>query len=94
MNRQTLINTLLIIAGIVLAFALFAAGVYWRSRTGSRGGQADPPTSAARESRLLANAAGVGPPRPRCPLRQAWYKHLKRIEHSASSSYPLERLEN
>jgi len=34
-KRQTLINGLLIIAGIVLAVALFAAGVLWHSRTGS-----------------------------------------------------------
>ena len=32
MSRQTLVNALLIIAGIVLAFALFAAGVIWHSR--------------------------------------------------------------
>ena len=48
MNRQTLVNTLLILAGIVLALALFAAGVYWRSRTGSRGGQAEPHVTRAR----------------------------------------------
>jgi hypothetical protein len=35
MSRQTLVNALLIIAGIVLAFALFAAGVLWHSRGGS-----------------------------------------------------------
>ena len=30
MNRDTVINVLLIIAGIVLAIALFGAGVLWR----------------------------------------------------------------
>jgi preprotein translocase subunit SecE len=35
MRRQTLVNALLIIAGMVLAFALFAAGVLWHSRAGS-----------------------------------------------------------
>ena len=32
MKRDTVINVLLIIAGIVLAIALFGAGVLWRSR--------------------------------------------------------------
>jgi len=31
MKRDTVINVLLIIAGIVLAFALFGAGVLWKS---------------------------------------------------------------
>jgi hypothetical protein len=35
MTRQMLVNALLIIAGIVLACALFAAGVLWHSRAGS-----------------------------------------------------------
>jgi hypothetical protein len=35
MSRQTLVTALLIIAGIVLAIALFAAGVLWHSRAGS-----------------------------------------------------------
>ena len=33
MKRDTLINVLLIIAGIVLAFVLFEAGVLWKSKT-------------------------------------------------------------
>lgn len=33
MNRNLVINVLLILAGIVLAFALFGAGVLWKSRT-------------------------------------------------------------
>jgi hypothetical protein len=32
MNRDLIINTLLILAGILLAFALFGAGVFWKSR--------------------------------------------------------------
>jgi hypothetical protein len=32
MKRETVINVLLIIAGIVLAIALFSAGVLWKSR--------------------------------------------------------------
>jgi heme/copper-type cytochrome/quinol oxidase subunit 2 len=32
MKRDTVINVLLIIAGIVLAIALFGAGVLWKSR--------------------------------------------------------------
>ena len=36
MKRDTLINVLLIIAGIVLAFALFGAGVLWNSRKASK----------------------------------------------------------
>lgn len=31
MNRDLIINILLILAGIVLAFALFGAGVLWKS---------------------------------------------------------------
>jgi len=33
MTRDTVINVLLIIAGVVLAIALFGAGVVWKSRT-------------------------------------------------------------
>jgi len=33
MNRNLLINILLIAAGIVLAIALFTAGILWKSRT-------------------------------------------------------------
>jgi hypothetical protein len=33
MNRDTLITVLLVIAGIVLAFVLFGAGVRWKSKT-------------------------------------------------------------
>jgi hypothetical protein len=33
-NRDTLITTLLVVAGIVLALALFGAGVLWRSKPG------------------------------------------------------------
>lgn len=33
MNRDLVINVLLIIAGIVLAIALFGAGAMWRGRT-------------------------------------------------------------
>ena len=47
MNRQKLVYALMIIAGIVLALALFAAGALWRSRAGSRRGP------------LLKNAEGV-----------------------------------
>lgn len=36
MNRDLVINVLLIIAGIVLAIALFGAGVMWKSRTAPR----------------------------------------------------------
>ena len=36
MNRDLVINVLLIIAGIVLAIALFSAGVLWKSRTATR----------------------------------------------------------
>jgi hypothetical protein len=32
MNRDTLITVLLVIAGIVLAFVLFGAGVRWKSK--------------------------------------------------------------
>jgi FtsZ-interacting cell division protein ZipA len=32
MKRDTVINVLLIIVGIVLAIALFSAGVLWKSR--------------------------------------------------------------
>lgn len=35
-RRDLVINVLLIIAGIVLAFALFAAGAMWRSRMSAR----------------------------------------------------------
>lgn len=34
MKRDTVINVLLIIAGIVLAIALFGAGVLWKSGAG------------------------------------------------------------
>lgn len=33
MHRDTLITVLLVIAGIVLAFVLFGAGIWWKSRT-------------------------------------------------------------
>lgn len=33
MKRDTVINVLLIIAGIVLAFALFGAGAFWRGKS-------------------------------------------------------------
>jgi hypothetical protein len=33
MNRDTLITVLLVIAGIVLSFVLFGAGVWWKSKT-------------------------------------------------------------
>ena len=36
MKRQTLVNVLLIIVGILLAFTLFAAGVLWYSRAESK----------------------------------------------------------
>jgi hypothetical protein len=32
-NRDTLITALLVVAGIVLALALFGAGVLWRSKS-------------------------------------------------------------
>jgi len=32
MTRDTVINVLLIIAGIVLAIALFGAGVFWKGK--------------------------------------------------------------
>lgn len=35
MSRKTLVNALLVILGVVLAIALFAAGVLWHSRSGS-----------------------------------------------------------
>jgi len=46
MKRDTVINVLLIIVGIVLAIALFGAGVLWKSR-------------AARSSRSLSSAHSV-----------------------------------
>ncbi len=36
MNRDLVINILLIIAGIVLAIVLFGAGAVWRGRTSAR----------------------------------------------------------
>ncbi len=33
MNRDTLITALLVVAGIVLALALFGAGVLWKSKS-------------------------------------------------------------
>jgi hypothetical protein len=36
MKRQTLVNVLLIIVGILLAFTLFAAGVLWYRRAESK----------------------------------------------------------
>lgn len=36
MKRDTVINVLLIIAGIALAIALFGAGVMWRTTTAPR----------------------------------------------------------
>ena len=36
MNRDLMINILLILAGIVLAFALFGAGVLWKSQSTTR----------------------------------------------------------
>ena len=33
MKRDTLITVLLVMAGIVLAFVLFGAGVWWKSKT-------------------------------------------------------------
>jgi len=36
MGRNTVINVLLIIVGIVLAIALFGAGVLWKSRTATK----------------------------------------------------------
>lgn len=36
MNRDLIINILLILAGIVLAFALFGAGVLWKSKSTTR----------------------------------------------------------
>ena len=33
MKRDTVINVLLIIAGIVLAFALFSAGAFWKGKS-------------------------------------------------------------
>jgi hypothetical protein len=38
MKRDTLIILLLVIAGIVLAFVLFGAGVWWKSKTVRRAG--------------------------------------------------------
>jgi hypothetical protein len=35
MKRDTLMTILLVIAGIILAFALFGAGVFWKGRIGS-----------------------------------------------------------
>jgi hypothetical protein len=36
MKRDTIVNVLLIIAGIVLAIALFGAGVVWRNKTATK----------------------------------------------------------
>jgi len=36
MNRDVVINILLILAGIVLAIALFGAGVAWKSRAATK----------------------------------------------------------
>ena len=47
MNRKLLINVLLILAGIVLAIALFGAGVLWES-------------GAEKVPRLLSSATFVG----------------------------------
>ncbi len=45
-NREMLIAVLLVIAGIVLAFALFGAGVLWRSRASPKHlSAASPPLS-------------------------------------------------
>jgi len=41
MNRDTLITVLLVIAGMVLAFVLFGAGVRWKSKR-----SADRPTAS------------------------------------------------
>jgi hypothetical protein len=35
-KRDTVINVLLILAGIVLAFALFGAGAFWKGRATPR----------------------------------------------------------
>jgi hypothetical protein len=39
MKRDTVMTVLLVIAGIVLAFALFGAGVFWKARINSFDGQ-------------------------------------------------------
>jgi hypothetical protein len=41
MNRDTLITAMLVIAGIVLAFVLFGAGVRWKSKR-----PAEPPSAS------------------------------------------------
>jgi hypothetical protein len=51
MKRDTVINVLLIIAGILLAFALFGAGAFWKGKSSSK-------RSSQLTSTLIAN--------PRC----------------------------
>ena len=51
MNRDFVINVLLIIVGIVLALALFGAGVLWRSR-GKASGLIVPPETWATKATL------------------------------------------
>jgi len=62
MNRDTLITVLLVIAGIVLAFVLFGAGVQWKSKR-----SADRPitsTTTAAEQLVAANFSSANPRLP------------------------------
>ena len=71
MNRDLIINVLLIIAGIVLAIALFGAGVLWRSKTAAKATSLMLRTwgqpSAVRSSHGLTRKALL--PAKGCPLK-------------------------
>lgn len=43
MNRDLVINILLVLAGIVLAIALFGAGVLWRGRNPTKNSHRETP---------------------------------------------------
>lgn len=76
MKRETLINVLLIIAGIVLAIALFGAGAFWKAKSSPKlSGQltfdadyrersSDKPSTARY---LLGAISGIAPNLPAIP---------------------------
>jgi hypothetical protein len=56
MNRDLVINVLLIVAGVLLAFLLFGAGALWRSKS-------RPKTShAVTSSQIVSEESSVVPP--------------------------------